>query len=287
MALLDTPLESVDAYVEFICAQDLPVLRHTVRELEALRMQQDSVSGRRVASVVLADPLMTVRILTWLQAHRGRAQNHDITTIDRAIMMMGVTPFFETFSDLPTLEERLAGHPRALVGVLKVINRARKAAHYAREWAVIRHDLDVEEVTVAALLHEVTEIMCWTVAPALTQRVHDLQQADRSLRSTVAQQTVFGVTAREIQLALVRNWQLPDLLVWLMQEDQSDHPRVRNVRLAADFARHLARGWDDPALADDLAELEKLLHLGREQLLIRLGVPAEVMPRFLPAADTE
>jgi HD-like signal output (HDOD) protein len=284
MPLLDAPLESVDAYVEFIFRQEVPVLRRTVREFEALRTEQDSVSGRRVAAVVLGDPLMTMRLLTHLQANRSATQNHDITTIDRAIMMMGITPFFNTFAGLPTLEDALAAHPRALVGVLKVIARARKAAHYAREWAIIRHDLDVDEVTVAALLHEATEIMCWTFSPALTQQVYALQQADPSLRSSTAQRAVFGVTAREIQLAAVHAWKLPELLLSLIEEAQADHPRVRNVRLATDFARHLARGWDDPALHDDLTGIGKLLHLGREQLLIRLGVPAEVMSRFLPAA---
>jgi len=284
MILLDAPLESVDAYVDFISRQEVPVLRRTVRELDALRAEQDSVSGRRVAAVVLGDPLMTMRLLTYLQANRRATQNHDITTIDRAIMMMGINPFFNTFAGLATLEDTLAAYPRALVGVLKVIARARKAAHYAREWAIIRHDLDVDEVTVAALLHEATEIMCWTFAPTLTQKVYDLQLAHPTLRSSTAQRAVFGVTEREIQVAAVHAWKLPELLISLLEEAQADHPRVRNVRLAADFARHVARGWADPALPDDLAELERLLHLGREQLLARLGVPAEEVPRFLPAA---
>ena len=55
----------------------------------------------------------------------------------------------------------------------------------------------------------------------------------------------------------------------------------------AELARHLAHGWEDPALPDDLAALEALLHLGREPLLHRLGVPEDVRARFLPppAAD--
>ena len=284
MPLLDAPLDSVDAYVRFLSAQDIPVLRQTARELEALRQAQESVSGRRIAAVVLADPLMTAKLLATLQARRTGAQNHDITTIDRAVMMMGVGPFFDTFADAPTVEETLAGQPAALVGVLKAIGRARKAAHYARDWAILRHDLDVDEITVAALLLEAVEIMCWTFAPVLALRVHRMQRADRWLRSAQAQRAVFGYTAEEIHAALVRAWKLPDLLIALMNEESVTHPRVRNVRLAADFARHLGDGWGNDALSDDVAEIEKLVHLPRTALLARLGTPAEDLYRFFAPA---
>ena len=280
MTLLATPLPSVDAYVRHFSGQELPVLRRTARELDVLRASADSVSGKRVAAVVLGDPLMTMRLLTHLERHRGRSQNHDITTIDRAIMMMGVEPFFATFDTLTTVEDTLRAHPKALIGVIRVIANARRAADFARDWAVVRHDLDPNEITVAALLREATEIVCWVFAPELTQRVYTMQSADRGLRSAAAQKAVFGTTANEIQLGLIRAWRLPELLVQLLDETQHENARVRTVRLAADFARHLARGWDDAALPDDIAAIGTLLHLPREALLQRLGVPEEFRSRF-------
>ena len=62
---------------------------------------------------------------------------------------------------------------------------------------------------------------------------------------------------------------------------------MRTIQFAADFARHLAHGWEDPALPDDLDALEALLHLGREPLLHRLGVPEDVRARFLPPPAAE
>lgn len=285
MALLTHPLETVADYVDYFSRQQLPVLRHTMREFETMREEIDKVSSKHVASVVLGDPLMTMKLLSYLETHRSVSQNHDITTIDRAIIMMGLSPFFETFKDMTTVEEALAAHPKALVGVLKVIGRARKAAKYAREWAVIRHDLDVDEITVAALLRQATDIICWIFAPDLTQQVFALQQQDRALRSTDAQRQVFGVTASEIQYALIQAWKLPDLLVHLFDESRSDHPRVRTIKLAADFSRHVAYGWEDAALPDDIEAISDLLHMSPEALLRRLGAPDEALARFLPAAD--
>ncbi len=285
MPLLHQPLPDVPAYVNAFSAAPLPVLRHTVRAMAALRASGQSIGARHLAGIVLADPLMALRLLSHLECHRAQSQNHDITTIERAVMMLGVEPFFTLFDDLPTVEDALAEHPRALVGVLKVIGRARKVADYARDFAVLRRDLDVQEITVAALLHETTEIVWWIHAPTLSLEIQRRQLDQPGLRSTDAQRAVFGTTAVELQLALIRAWRLPQLLVALLDDREQDNPRVRTIRLAADFSRHLARGWDNPALPDDLGALEALLHMGRDALLARLGAPEEARLRLQSPAS--
>ncbi|MCV2218909.1 MULTISPECIES: HDOD domain-containing protein [unclassified Thauera] len=280
MSTLHSPLPSVGAYVAYFTQRPLPVLRRTARELEALHREPEHAESRQLASIVQADPLMTMRLLTHLETHRRQSQNHDITTIERAVMMIGVEPFLRLFDALPTVEDALEEDPRALVGVLRVIARARRIAGLAREFAIMRHDLDVQEITVAASLHEATEIVCWIHAPALTEQVYALQTADRHLRSADAQRRVFGITANELQLGLVRAWRLPALLAQLLDDSQQNDPRVRTVSLAARLARHLAHGWDDPGLPDDLAELGTLLRIPRETLLRRLGAPEEALNRL-------
>ena len=287
MSQLLAPLTSVDAYVAHFSQQPLPVLRHTVRALDALRAEPDQVSARQISTIVLSDPLLTMRLLTHIESHRPPSQNRDITTIERAVMMMGVEPFLRQFDALPTVEDSLKAHPRALVGVLKLIARARRVADLAREFAVMRHDLNVQEITVAALLYEATSIVCWIYAPSLTEKVIALQAADRQLRTVAAQRQVFGVTAGEIQLELIRAWCLPGLLVQLLDESLQDDARVRTVILAARLARHLAHGWDDAGLPDDLTDLEALLHVPREVLLKRLGAPEDAYARLLPATPEQ
>ncbi|NTV09465.1 MAG: HDOD domain-containing protein [Zoogloea sp.] len=286
MNFLNKPLDSSESYVAFFCAQSLPVLKRTARELAAMREKEETVNGRSIAGVVLADPLLTLRVLTFMEARRRAAQNHDITTVERAVMMMGISPFLKEFADLPTIEDQLGANPKALLGVLKVIARARRAAKYARDWAMVRHDLDVDEITVAALLYEVCDILCWCFAPELTERVYAMQRADRKLRSTTAQRIVFNFTAREIQDALVRAWGLPDLLVAMMNKQQVENPRVRTVLLANNLARHTGSGWENPALPDDLAAIEGLLHVSRETLLHRLQVPEPQAGQLLAAGGS-
>jgi HD-like signal output (HDOD) protein len=284
MTVLTHALSSVADYVDFFTRQPLPVLRRTACELQRQHQCIDKITRRDIITVVLGDPLMTMRLLSYIETHRKASQNHDIVTASNALTMMGINPFFRAFGKLPTAEEALATRPQALLGLLKVVGRACKASRYAHDWAVVRHDLDVNEITVAALLKEATEIVCWISAPDLTQRVYDMQRADHKLRSADAQREVFGTTAREIQFALIRAWHLPELLINLLDETQSSNPRVRTVTLASDFARHVSFGWDNPALPDDITNLCTLLRIPPETLLRRIEAPEDVWPKLLPAA---
>lgn len=283
--MIDSPFPDISSWVLFYGEAELPVLRHTVKEIDRLRENADKVNGRVLSSVILQDPLMTLRVLAYIEERRRKSQTTDITTIERALMMIGIDPFFRHFQDLPLVEEQLKAHPKALIGLLKVINRARHATRWARDWALLRHDLDVDEITVATLLHDVAEILMWCFAPNLALQIRDMQAEDRTLRSAAVQEQVFNVQLQDLQLALVKIWHLPDLLAMLMDRGNADHPRVRNVTLAVDLARHSANGWDDAALPDDFAAIEDLLRIRHEALMQRLGVPQPEAPP--PPPDPE
>lgn len=270
--MIDTPFATLDSWVAFFREAELPVLRRTVTELDRLRDNAEVVNGRVLSSIILQDPLMTVRVLAYIEKHRRRSQNADITTIERALMMIGITPFFRDFQNLPLVEDALKPYPKALVGLLRVITRAKHASRWAREWAMIRHDLDVDEITVATLLHDVAEILMWCFTPALALNIRDMQAQDRSLRSSTAQQQVFNITLSDLQVELAREWHLPELLTTLIDRKNESNPRVRNVALAVDLARHSANGWDDAALPDDFKAIEDLLRIGHEQLMQKLGL---------------
>lgn len=274
--MVDAPYADLQAWVAYFSQAPLPVLRHTLNELDQLRGNAEQVNGRVLSSIILQDPMMTLRVLAYIQQHRRKSQTSDITTIERALMMIGVGPFFRAFDNLPLVEESLRPYPKALLGLLKVIARARRAAHWAREWALIRHDLDIDEITVATLLHDVAEILMWCFAPDLALRVREMQNRDRALRSSIAQQQVYNVDLQSLQLALAQARHLPELLTTLMDSKHAEHPRVRNVTLAVDLARHSANGWDDAALPDDYAAIEDLLHVSHEFLMHRLGLEETV-----------
>jgi HD-like signal output (HDOD) protein len=253
------------------------VLRHTVQQLEALKKDADNINTRQLATVIMHDPLMTMRVFCHMEAHRSDRQVTDITTIERALMMIGLQPFFKQFKDLPVVETQLKGHPRAMLGLLQVVARARHAAEWGRDWALLRKSPEFDEISVAALLHDLPEILMWCFAPTLALRIKERQKADRTCRSVVLQEEVFGVPLYLIKQELVVLWGLPKLLTFLMSPENAESPNVRNVKLAVDLARHTANGWNDAAIGDDLRGIREMLHMAGSHLLERVGAPEEMV----------
>ncbi len=275
--MLDHALPDIDSWTLLFSNNGLPILRVTKRRLEEMRQDLDRVDVRELARLILQDPVMTVRVLAFIQPMRGRSLQRDITTIASAVMMAGIEPFFNRFGELFTIEDQVreAG-PQALLGVLQVIRRAQRAADYAQEWAIRRNDINMEEVRIAALLHDLAEILVWCTAPKLGVAIQEKLKAHPGMRSADAQKQALGFTFFDIQRELCRVWHLPELLQTLIDDDNTQQARAKNVLLAVRLARHSSHGWDDPALPDDYKDIGEFLNITPETVRQRLGL--EPMP---------
>jgi HD-like signal output (HDOD) protein len=279
--MIDQPFKTKEAWIGHFGAVDLPILRQTARRLEEICQNIEQVNGRDITAIVLQDPLLAIKVLAYIQQFGGKYLHSDITTIANAVMMIGVEPFFAYFESPATIETLLKDEPQAVLGVLHVIRRVQRASRYAQQWAFERHDMNIEEVGLAALLHDLAEILLWCFAPHLAIEIRRRQQADPALRSATAQLQVLGIRLFDLQLALCDAWHLPELLKTLMDDVNAGLPRVRNVVLAVNLARHSASDWNNPALPDDFDAIEKLLRIDRQTLLARLKVPDEAAARYL------
>jgi len=265
-------LSGIDAWTAFLNEREIPVLRQTPRAIAAARQRADRINVREVADIVMHDPLMTVRVLRFVVRHRGQRKLQDISTVEHAVMMLGVEPFFHHFSQFDVIEDALKAQPKALLGLLHVVRRSQRAARYALDWATWRCDLNSEEIGVAALLHDLAEMLVWCFSPQQALGIQALQEDNLSLRSADAQKAVLGFPLIDLQEVLCKSWQLPELLLSLMDDKHSERPRVKNVKLAVDLARHTAHGWDDPALPDDFIAIAKLMNIDEPTLRFRLGL---------------
>jgi HD-like signal output (HDOD) protein len=144
--------------------------------------------------------------------------------------------------------------------------------------------VDVEEITLATLLHDVAELLMWLFAPKLALQVRNAQLAQPNERSATLQEEIYGVPLYRLKLALTETWRLPELLAQLLDHRQAENPRVRNVKLAVDLARHSADGWNDPALPDDFTGIRDLLRVDQETLVRRLDVDESTAQNLLAMA---
>ena len=245
---------------------ELPVLKQTARDLAALQEDEEKMTVAAVAVVTTRDPMMTVRLLRFLQGHKHRAQTTEVIQIEQALLMLGLGSFYRNLPTNLVVEDMLKAHVAALPPLLRVVHRSHRASQYAMDWAVLLHDMHYEEVRTAALMHDIAEILMWSFAPEDMLKIKAMQQQDKSLRSAHVQQQVLGFTLVELQKELAMRWGLPKLLLSLMNDVSQYQEREKIVSLAINLARHSANGWDDAALPDDYLDIAALLHITSQEV---------------------
>ncbi len=267
MHLITEPLRSLEAWTAHFRSADIPVLRHTCRQLDALRDQAEELHARQIARIVYDDPLMALKVLSRVSAQKRKGREGEIETVEQAVLMLGVPPFFRAFRGMRTVEDQLAADLRLQLGLMRVVVRAQRAGGYALDWAARRNDLDWEPILVASLLHDFAEMLLWCFAPALAFKISELQRANPTIRSTAAQRAVLGIELNDLEYCLMKAWGLPPFLMSMTDERRrSEQPRARIVTCAVSLARHTAHGWDDPALPDDYRAIGDLLRMPEDKV---------------------
>lgn len=270
---------ALDTWASYFAEAPVPVLAQTALALAALAPQQEDVAVSQLAPLVLADPLMTVKLLAHVAKRRSARSLTGSETVGQAIMMMGVQPFFNAFSAQPVIEEELAGCPPALEGVQRVLYRSHRAALFALAFAVHRKDPDAEIIHEAALMHDFAETLLWCHAPALALQVEQFKAADPTLRSAQAQRLALNIELCDLEQALLRTWRLPELLVRITNDRLAGDPQTRTVLLAWRIARHSGEGWTNPWLVQDYRAAADLLGLSSEAVrdkVMKLDMPEPV-----------
>jgi len=260
-------LRDLPAWTAHFRAAEMPVLAHTAEALEAMRANEDVVDANSLGETIASDPLMTLKVLAYAATHRSARVVTDVETVTSALVMIGISPFFRAFGPQPIVEDRLAGEPEALRGLMDTLTRAHRGANFALGFAVHRMDHDAAVIHAAALLHDFAEMLLWCHAPALAQRIRDMQRAEPTLRSSAAQLVVLGIELADLQQALMKAWRLPELLIRISDERHADTASVQNVTLALRLARHTAQGWENPAIPDDINDIANLLNLSQAATL--------------------
>ena len=269
-------IDGLEHWVTVLAHADLPVLKQAARDLNALRDDEKKLTAHSIAQIIARDPIMTVKLLRYLQYHKHKSQTAEVVQVEQALLMLGIEAVLNKVPAEPLVEDVLKSHIAALPPLLRVVHRSLRASEYAKDWAVQLRDLHYEEVRIAALLHDIAEILMWCFAPEPMLEIHGIQQKDKTLRSRDVQQQVLGFMLFDLQRELAAQWGLPQLLLTLMNDACSNQPRVRNVVLAANLARHSANGWDDAALPDDFKEIGELLRKPEEEVMIMLEVDAGI-----------
>ncbi|WP_041673398.1 HDOD domain-containing protein [Sulfuricella denitrificans] len=259
-------MKTLNEWVEELKSWEMPVLQRSVREISKLAGRAEKVTAGEIAEVVLRDPLMTLKVLRLVNGMSRSRLSNEITTVEHAVMMLGVGPFFNRLSNLKAVEEDLKTLDGALPGLMQAMSRAHHAAWQARDWANFRADMKSEEVYIGALLYDMGEILLWAYAPEQALQIRRLVRRNK-IGLAQAQKEILGFDSRELQFALAEVWRLPELMQLFMHSENSVQPRVLGVTLAASVARLAETGWHGPALLADYEVIAGMLHMHLDEVV--------------------
>lgn len=241
----------VEQWSTFFEQQAIPVLPYSKMLLTALKEQAvaDGLSAADLAGIAANDPLLVLTLMRQVESRRTPTLLHNITTLLGCILVLGIDRVRQIIEAAPVVEE-------ADSGLIQACEISILAARLARNWAMLRHDVNPDEVVLAALLARGGELLLRNFSPELPLRVDQACASGRFANEEEAQLEISGFRYRDLTLRCATHWHFPPVLLQLARGN--DNHRVAIPRIANQVARHL-RHDAEAAVISELQTLEKHL----------------------------
>ena len=229
-------------WVALIREQEMPALGATVALIHAVT-GDERASANRLAEVILQDAAMTAKVLKLANSALYNPARQTISTISRAIVVLGFDVVAGIAIAIRLVDSLLAGG--GVRGrVVEEMARSFHAAVQARALAAMRKDGRSEEVFIATLLSRVGEMAFWCFGGGDAERLDGALRAGQPPED--AQMAVLGFRLRQISLGLAREWKLGPLLPSVLDGSGRTGPAGQAVVFGQRLAAAVESGWDTP-----------------------------------------
>jgi HD-like signal output (HDOD) protein len=276
--MADPLISSPESLLARLKPGETPIFRHTKLAILELRKRDESLSAKELARVILADPLATLRVIYQANNRNSRSLGGEIATVEHAIMMQGVGPFFSAAASLPVLEDSLGAQSGlAEASLYRLLRIAQHAAWQARDFTVLTADTRAEEVEVAALLYYVPDLLFWLQAPDIARK---LARQRRKMAYADAEQQILGMSLAQLRLDLMGKWRVPDLIRDLLAPEHAERPRQSILEACLGIAHRSRHGWWHEALSDCYISLASVVGVPLELVVATVHINAMKVARY-------
>lgn len=244
---------ALSGWIERMSSKALPAMALTRQRVLQL-LDSPNTTHADLQRIIARDPGFTLAIFRQFSA-LPYPPREPVTNLAHAIALLGIEPTTRADRQLPNLDKQLTGKARS--SLYDCYSRAGHAAWYAYNWG---HDLRLgnpEEMAIAALLHELGEMLLWTYADSEMERVKTLVR--RGMRQATAEEAILGFTLQQLSLQLAEQWNLPPLTGQALQPTGAFQIRSLAVMLASALARESRNSWRSEQTAE-LIELAAALN---------------------------
>jgi HD-like signal output (HDOD) protein len=287
--------QGLNAWLDRIRDREMPIFGHTAEWIRELT-DSDKAAVSELANAILHDPGMTAKLLRIANSVIFNTTGYQITTVSRAIVMLGFDMVRQVALSVAFVDAFLKGPVRERV--LREMACSFHAAVQARWLAVKRHDAQPEEVFIAALLFRFGELAFWCFAGEAGEEL------DRALRSDPrypgdVEQAVVGFRLRQLTSALAGEWRVSPVLQAVLKGGYPRQSREQGVVIAYRLAEGVETGWDSDRARARMKEVAGYLKVPLDEIVVQMAANAADAARiaeefgavaalpFLPEAPAE
>jgi HD-like signal output (HDOD) protein len=241
--------------------EEMPIFAQTARRIAGVSADDEASVGD-LARIILQDSSMTARVLRIANSVHYNPSAHPISTVSRAIVMLGFDVVRSIALSIAMVDTLLRGvqHER----VVSEMARSFHAAVQAKSFALARQDPSAEEVFIATLLCRIGNMAFWCFPHGFAAAL-DEQLRSSGEEEAAVEQRVLGFGLRELTASLNREWHLSALLGQALEGPKGAHPRAGNLELGYALAEAVEQGWDTPDVAQLVDRIAEAVYLPRDK----------------------
>lgn len=226
--------KSPQYWVEKLSKTEMPVLSAVIKQLTRLTGDDDT-EVNQLAEVILKDPHLTSQILRIANSVQYNPSNTPISTVSRAIVLLGFRGVRSLCISLIVIDSLLGKEPRERL--LQAMAKAFHAAVQARAIYKQVNDKRHEEVFIAALLYNLGEMAFWAYGGQTADKLDEdlqscLQGGDHELI-----EKALGISFKNLSRELGRVWNLGEALQEALSSSGKVSEQATAVRLGESLSR--------------------------------------------------
>lgn len=220
-------------WVDKLSKIEMPVLSAVMKQLTRLTGDDDS-GVNQLAEVILKDPHLTSQILRIANSVQYNPGNSAISTVSRAIVLLGFRGVRSLCISLIVVDSLLGKEPRERL--LQAMAKSFHAAVQAKSIFKQVGDKKHEEVFIAALLYNLGEMAFWAYGGQTADKLDEELQSCMSGSHELIEKEL-GVSFKSLSRELGKVWNLGEALQEALSSNSGASKQAQAVRLGEKISR--------------------------------------------------
>ena len=225
---------------KFLSEKSLPILKRTKVDVQKL-IDQPQLSITQYVGPLLFDACFSACVFKQVNTQRIQAGRNPLTTMDNALSNMGQGAFQDFLNKAPVFE-KLNLPQKNQQGYMRIMGQSCHASLQAKDWAIQRNVTLSDEVLLAALLQNITELMLWCYGEDTMPKIEHACYVDKKPYEDAARE-ILGCGMRELGAVLAEEWNLPEMVLDGLQSKLDNFTLATGVALASELGREVDVNW--------------------------------------------